>query len=94
MAFRFATVAIVLNLIPIAAAWRNQSWGAVNIAWFVVPALNSVLALAALACIPLFKRDCPRFSLLRHLIFAFGLPAVLALLDWTIIASMHLILRA
>jgi hypothetical protein len=91
--FLFLAV-VALNLLVIAAAWLNQGWSAVSIAWVVAPMLHGSIMLGSLISIPLLRRRHQTFSVSKSLALSLSLPMAAILIDWVVIAAMHLSLRA
>jgi MYXO-CTERM domain-containing protein len=85
----FVIAVVLLNLLALGAAWRDQSFGAICIAIMIGPIGNGVLALVGLAGIPFLRRR-PGFSMGGHLALSLGLPVVAIIVDAVAIFSMRL----
>ena len=81
---------LVGNLLVLAAAWQDRSWGALGMAVMVGPILNGVFLISGLVAIPFLKRRRQQFSLGRHLALTLGVPIAAVVADFFIIMSMGL----
>lgn len=86
----FGALLLAGNLVVLAAAWQDRSWGALRMAVMVGPVLNGVFLISGLIAIPFLKRRRNSFSLGRHLALTFGVPIAAVVADFFIIVSMGL----
>lgn len=86
----FSVLLLVGNLLVLAAAWQDKSWGALWMAIIGSPGLNIILMVLGLTAIPSLKRRDSEFSLGRHLAVTLGLPIAAVVADFLIILSMGL----
>jgi hypothetical protein len=86
----FGALLLVANLVLLAAAWQDKSWGAMVLAVAGGPILNSAFLFSGLLAIPFLKRRRPHFSLGRHLALTLGVPIAAAVVDFFAIMSMGL----
>jgi hypothetical protein len=86
----FSALLLVGNILVLAAAWQDKSWGALWMAIVGGPILNGTLLISGLVAIPFLKRRRSHFSLARHLPLALGAPVAAAVADFFIIGSMGL----
>jgi hypothetical protein len=84
----FGALLLVGNLLVLAAAWQDKSWGTLAMAIVVGPILNSAFLVSGLVAIPFLKRRRVQFSLGRHLVLTLGVPIVAVVADFFIIMSM------
>jgi hypothetical protein len=86
----FGALLLVGNLLVLAAAWQDGSWGALVMAVIVGPILNGVFLISGLVAIPFLKRHRQQFSLGLHLALTLGVPIAAVVADFFIIMSMGL----
>jgi hypothetical protein len=81
----FAALLLVGNLLLLAVAWHDKTWGAFWIAFIGGPILNGMFLIYGLLAISFLKRDRRQFSLGRHLALTLGLPIAAVVADFFII---------
>ena len=86
----FGALLFVGNLLVLAAAWQDKSWGALGMAVVVGPVLNGVFLMSGLVAIPFLKRHRQQFALGQHLALTLGIPIATVAADFFIIMSMGL----
>jgi hypothetical protein len=84
----FGALLLVGNLLVLAAAWQDKSWGALVMAIVVGPILSGAFLVSGLVAIPFLKRRRVQFSLGRHLALTLGVPIAGVVADFFIIRWM------
>ena len=77
----FTGIVLLANLIALAAAWQDRSWGALGIAVVVGPSMNGVLSLLSLLATPALQRTFGPFSVGKHVAISLLLPGAAICLD-------------
>lgn len=81
----FGALVLVGNLLILAAAWRDRSWGALAMAITYGPMLNGALLISGLVAIPFLKRRRQHFSTGQHLALTVAVPITAIVADFMII---------
>ena len=80
----------LVNLVLLAVAWWDRSWGALMIAMFLGPLMNFILLLGGLVSTPWLRRNFTDFSPRWHVMSSIAFPVAFAVLDAIVILSMDL----
>jgi hypothetical protein len=86
----FGALLLVGNLLLLAVAWHDKSWGAFWMAFIGGPILNGTFMISGLIAIPFLKRHRRQSSLGRHLALTLGVPIAAVVADFFFIMSMGL----
>lgn len=82
-------VVAVSNALGIAGAWADQSWGALGIAFLVLPLVNLGIAACSSLLTPALK-ETPGFSAEEHLALSWAAPIGATIASVLVIGQMHL----
>lgn len=82
-----ACVVLAANVLLLAVAALDRSWGAFAIVIVVGPITNGILLLLSLACIPIVKSSVAGGSIKLYLAAAIGLPLAAIPIDFFIMSA-------
>lgn len=85
-----AGVVLVANVVLLAMARSDRSWGALGIGVFVGPIVNAVLLLLSLACIPLVRSAARGAPISAYVATSIAIPLIAIPVDFILILSMGL----